>query len=87
MVDKLVQQVIQAPDRPGLVARTRALDRVLLWGFYVIPHYHIQAYRVATWDKFDRPRVSPKYALGFETWWVDAKKEAALVKKKGEAVK
>ncbi len=87
VVDKLVQQVISAPDRPSLVARTRALDRALLWGFYVIPHYHIQSYRVAIWDKFDRPRVSPKYALGFDTWWVDAKKEAALVKKKGEPVK
>ncbi len=84
VVDKLVELVISAPDRPSLVTRTRALDRVLLWGFYVIPHWHIQSFRVAYWDKFDRPRVSPKYALGFETWWVDAKKEAALLRHKGE---
>jgi len=84
VVDKLVELVISAPDRPSLVTRTRALDRVLLWGFYVIPHWHIQNFRVANWDKFDRPRVSPKYALGFETWWVDAKKEAALLRHKGE---
>src|SRR2546426_771345 len=84
VVDKLVELVISAPDRPSLVTRTRALDRVLLWGFYVIPHWHIQNFRVANWDKFDRPRVSPKYALGFETWWVDAKKEAALLRRKGE---
>jgi len=84
VVDKLVELVISAPDRPSLVTRTRALDRVLLWGFYVIPHWHIQNFRVAHWDKFDRPRVSPKYALGFDTWWVDAKKEAALLRHKGE---
>ena len=84
VVDKLVELVISAPDRPSLVTRTRALDRVLLWGFYVIPHWHIQNFRVANWDKFDRPRVSPKYALGFDTWWVDAKKEAALLRRKGE---
>jgi len=84
VVDKLVELVISAPDRPSLVARTRALDRVLLWGFYGIPHFHIRTFRVAYWDKFDRPRVSPKYALGFDTWWVDAKKEAALLRHKGE---
>jgi len=86
-IDKLVQSVISAPDRASLVARTRALDRVLLWGFYVIPHFHIQNFRVAYWDKFDRPRVAPKYTLGFDTWWVDAKKDAALVRKKGDVQK
>jgi len=86
-VDKLVDLVIQAPDRPGLIARTRAMDRVLLWGFYVIPQWHFTSFRVVFWDKFDRPRVAPKYALGFDTWWVDAKKEAALARRKSEGSK
>jgi microcin C transport system substrate-binding protein len=87
VVDKLVDLVIQAPDRPSLIARTRAMDRVLLWGFYVIPQWHFTSFRVVFWDKFDRPRVSPKYALGFDTWWVDGKKEAALVRRKSEGAK
>jgi microcin C transport system substrate-binding protein len=83
VVDRLVEAVIAAPDRPGLVARTRALDRVLLWGHHVIPHWHLQVFRVAYWDKFSRPAVSPKYALGFiDTWWVDPKKAADLDRKK-----
>ena len=82
VVDKLIDLVIQAPDRSALVARTRALDRVLLWGHHVIPHYHIQAFRVAYWDKFSRPATSPKYSLGFDTWWVEAKKAEELEKKK-----
>ena len=86
-MDQLIDLVIQAPDRPSLVARTRALDRVLLWGHYVIPHWHIRAFRVVYWDKFARPAVSPKYALGFDTWWVDAQKEAALARRKGEIPK
>jgi microcin C transport system substrate-binding protein len=86
-VDRLIDLVIQAPDRPALVARTRALDRVLLWGHYVIPHWHIRAFRVVYWDKFGRPTVSPKNALGFDTWWVDAQKEAALARRKGEIPK
>jgi microcin C transport system substrate-binding protein len=85
-VDKLVDLVVAAPDRASLIARTRALDRVLLWGFYVVPHWHIQAFRVAYWDKFGRPTIPPKYALGFpDTWWVDATREAALLRRRGEA--
>jgi microcin C transport system substrate-binding protein len=74
VVDRLIEQLIAAPDRPALVARTRALDRVLLWGHYVVPHWHITAYRVAYWDRFARPAVSPKYSLGFDTWWIDPAK-------------
>ncbi|MDZ7754679.1 MAG: extracellular solute-binding protein [Gammaproteobacteria bacterium] len=71
VVDHLVDQIIAAPDRASLVARTRALDRVLLWSHYVIPHWHITHFRVAYWNKFARPAVSPKYDLGFNTWWID----------------
>jgi microcin C transport system substrate-binding protein len=86
-VDKLIELLIQAPDRKALVARTRALDRVLLWGHYVIPHFHLQAFRVAYWDRFARPAVAPKYTFGFDTWWIDPKKDAALQRWKGEASK
>jgi len=87
VVDKLIELVIAAPDRPSLVARTRALDRVLLWGHHVIPHWHIQSYRVAYWDKFSRPATPAKYSLSFDTWWVDAKKAAELDRKKSAASK
>jgi microcin C transport system substrate-binding protein len=69
-VDRLIAAVIAAPDRESLVARTRALDRVLLWGHYVIPQWHLPAFRVAYWDRFGRPATSPKYELGLDTWWV-----------------
>jgi microcin C transport system substrate-binding protein len=46
----------------------------------VIPHWHIQAFRVAYWNKFSRPKIAPKYALGFQdTWWIDPEKAAGLV--------
>lgn len=87
VVDQLVAQLIAATDRESLVFHTRALDRVLLWGHYVIPQWHLQDFRIAYWDKFDRPRISPPYALGFDTWWVDPDKEAKLVRLKGEMFK
>lgn len=77
-VDKLVELVITAPNRESLVARTRALDRVLLWNHYVIPQWHFTAFRVLYWDKFGMPETRPKYALGFDAWWIDAARETAL---------
>ena len=85
VVDDMVELLIAAPDRQSLIERTRALDRVLLWGHYVIPHWHLQQFRVAYWDKFDRPQIAPKYDLGLDTWWVDPAKEAALDKRRGKS--
>lgn len=69
VVDELVELVIGAPDRAGLITRARALDRVLLWGHYVVPHWHSRVFRVAYWDKFARPEVTPKYGLALDAWW------------------
>jgi microcin C transport system substrate-binding protein len=77
-VDDLVSLIIEAPDRQSLVTRVHALDRVLLAGYYVIPNWHFPYFRVASWDKFARPAVSPPYGLAIETWWVDPAREAAL---------
>ena len=79
VVDVLVELVIEAPDRESLIARTRALDRVLLWGHYVIPHFHLQAARLVFWDKFGRPANTAKYSSGFpNTWWVDKVKNKSI---------
>jgi microcin C transport system substrate-binding protein len=81
VVDALVEQVITAPDRQSLVDRTRALDRVLLWGHYVIPQWHLQSDRVAYWDKFSRPARSAKYGLGIiDTWWAKGAADRATGK-------
>lgn len=78
VVDALVEQIIAAPNREQLVYRTRALDRVLLAGHYVIPQYHIGSDRLAFWDFFERPRVKPKYSTGFDTWWINPQKQARI---------
>ena len=69
-VDKLVKMVIASKDRKELVNRTRALDRVLLWNHYIVPNWHYGYFRVAYWNKFDRPEIQPKYSLGFFNWWL-----------------
>ena len=41
VIDLLIEKVISAKDREDLIVTTRALDRVLLWNYYVIPQWHI----------------------------------------------
>lgn len=70
VIDQLIEGVISAPDRTALVTRTRALDRVLLNGHYVIPQWHINAWRLAYWDKFNRPaNPSDQVMNAITTWW------------------
>jgi microcin C transport system substrate-binding protein len=68
-IDALVAALIAAPDRETLVARARALDRVLLWNHYVIPQWHLGVDRVAWWDKFGRPAITPAAGVRPMAWW------------------
>lgn len=77
-VEALIEQIVAAPDRERLVSRSRALDRVLQWGFYAVPNWYIDQYRVAFWDRFGRPPANPPYGLAIDTWWVDPEKAARI---------
>ena len=87
-IDALVDLVVAAPDREALILRCKALDRALLWGWYVIPHWHSTSWRVAYWDRFGRPEKLADYGLDLQTWWIDPEKEKALAaKRKGLGLK
>jgi len=77
-VDAMVDKVVFAKNRADLEAATRALDRVLLWNYYVVPQWAYFKLRTARWDRFGHPNPLPKYGLAaFPTlWWWDAKKAA-----------
>lgn len=68
-IDTLVEKLIAADSREELITRTRALDRVLLWGHYVIPNWHIKTWRVAYWNHLAHPQTTPAYDIGLMTWW------------------
>jgi len=82
VVDELVDQLIQAPNRAELVAVTKALDRVLLWGHYIVPHWYSDKFRVVHWGKFGKPAMSAPYTGDYfvmpYTWWYDEEKAARL---------
>jgi microcin C transport system substrate-binding protein len=77
-IDTLIERLIFSTNREDLVAATKALDRVLLWNFYVVPQWTYGKVRSARWDRFGHPEMLPKYGLSaFPTiWWRDAEKAA-----------
>ena len=68
-VDVLIEKIISAKDRQELETATKALDRVLMWGFYVIPHWYLPETRVVFWDKFGYPENTPMHGTSFSYWW------------------
>jgi len=78
VVDELIDIVIAAPDRESLVARTRALDRVLLWGHYTVPNLAAPFDRYVFWNMFGQPEKTPVRGTSTSFWWVDPVKAEAL---------
>ena len=73
-VDALVNLAVSSKTRPDLVARLRALDRVLRHGHYVIPQWYSNTYRLAyRAGKFEQPAMRPLYYQAedwvISTWW------------------
>ena len=82
VVDALVERIIFATDRDELVAATRALDRVLLWNFYMVPQWHNPDIWVAYWNRLAKPEKQPGYAgIDVSSWWIDAEKDKAFTAK------
>lgn len=78
-VDALIENIVHASSREDLITACRALDRVLQWGHYVVPQWHIGSWRIAYWDKFGQPKIAPKYGLAItDTWWIDPAKAALI---------
>ena len=68
-VDRLVERILNAQSLEELRTAARALDRVLLWENYVIPHWHLSAWRIVHWDKFGKPNIQPAYNTAIDSWW------------------
>ena len=81
VIDKIIDLIIFADNRQELIAATRALDRVLLWGYYMVPDFYRAENWYPHWNRFSYPEKNPPYSVGFpDLWWWDeekAKKTAA----------
>jgi len=78
VVDEIIEGLIKAPTRESLIAHTRALDRVLLWNWYVVPELSVGVIRHAYWNKFGHPPGVPMHGPDLTTWWLDPAKAAKV---------
>ncbi len=73
VVDQLVDKIIYATTQEELTAACRALDRVLWYGYYVVPNWYVARHRISYWNKFERPETLPLYYNPIQalmTWWL-----------------
>ena len=79
-IDFLVEKVIAADTEEGMIAAGRALDRVLLWDFYMIPGDHPPGPRSVYWDRFGSPppRQDKRYTSYHLHWWFDKDKSTRV---------
>ena len=69
VVDCLIERVIAAQSREEQILSIHALDRVLLWGDFVVPHYYLPNFRIAFWHNISMPKNHPHYDLSPQIWW------------------
>lgn len=76
VVDSLVDSLIYAETREELTAACKALDRVLWYGYYVVPNWYLAYHRLTFSSKFKQPKQLPVYYNPYDllyTWWIDKK--------------
>ncbi len=77
-VDALVERIVTAQDRETLAIAARALDRILLWRWFLVPNWDSRTFHIAYWDRFGYPDKPIREGFNFDTWWVDPAKAAAV---------
>ncbi len=70
-VTALVHDVLTAPDRATLRTAAHALDRVLLWRWYLVPQWSSRDFHIAYWNRFGQPGIPIRDGFDFDTWWVN----------------
>jgi peptide/nickel transport system substrate-binding protein len=68
-VDAMIAALLKAEGHDEFVAAVRALDRVLLSGFYSIPLFHLPEQWIVRWTTVRRPATTSLYGYLWETWW------------------
>ena len=68
-IDALIEAIVSARTREELIAAARALDRVLISGFYGVPLFHLPEQWIARWPAIRRPPTTPLLGPQIETWW------------------
>jgi peptide/nickel transport system substrate-binding protein len=70
-IDAMIDAMLASVSREEFVSAVRALDRVLLSGFYVVPLYHVPDQWLAYRTELRRPARTPLLGSTIDVWWRD----------------
>jgi peptide/nickel transport system substrate-binding protein len=76
-IDALIAAILEVRERPAFVSAVRALDRVLMSGFYAIPLFNVPEQWIARWNRIERPSATALTGYLPETWWQKADRPKA----------
>jgi peptide/nickel transport system substrate-binding protein len=68
-IDAMIAALLSARERADFVSAVRALDRVLVSGFYVVPLFHLPEQWIARWTQIEHPAKTSLFGYLPETWW------------------
>ena len=68
-IDAMIGTMLEARERSDFVTTVRALDRLLMSGFYTIPVFNVPDQWIARWSRIERPAKSALVGSLPETWW------------------
>ncbi|MFK0572440.1 extracellular solute-binding protein [Endozoicomonas sp.] len=70
-LDAMIEKAINAQSRPELTLYTRAIDRIVLWHYAVIPQWYLPYWPMVYRPGLKHPEIAPPYENGLSTWWRD----------------
>jgi peptide/nickel transport system substrate-binding protein len=73
-IDAMIAALLAARQRTDFVAAVRALDRLLMSGFYVVPLFYLPDQWVARWTSIAHPERTSLSGYLPETWWRQPKR-------------
>ena len=75
-IDAVIAAMLEAREHPAFVSAVRALDRVLMSGFYAIPLFNVREQWIARWNRIERPAATALTGYLPETWWQKPESQA-----------
>ena len=68
-IDAMIGALLSAQSRDEFVGAVRALDRILLSNYYIVPLFYAPEQWIAWSAKLGRPEKTPLFGVTIDAWW------------------
>ena len=68
-IDAVIDALLAARSKEDFVAAARALDRLIISGFYIVPLFYAPEQWIAYSAKLGAPQRTPLFGVHLDAWW------------------